>query len=75
MAKQKFESRLQVWVPSAVAEAFEALAADGMLAVSDHLRAALCAYLRALGITTTAAATRPIPNGHHQEEQADGLRT
>jgi hypothetical protein len=72
MAKQKFESRLQVWVPTAVAEAFEALAADGMLAVSDHLRLALSNHLRALGITTAPRPAQPV-NGHHQQEAIRGL--
>lgn len=70
MARAKFSSRIQCWVPDAIAEAFEALAADGMLDASDHVRLALSNHLRSLGITVTnAAAPRPAqPNGHHQEQ-------
>lgn len=72
MMKSRFSSRLQVWVTDETAAAYEALAGDGLLAVSDHLRFALSNHLLALGITT---APRPA-NGqqqHHQQEPAHGL--
>jgi hypothetical protein len=58
MAKPKFESRLQVWVPTRIAEAFEALADDGMLAVSDHIRLALSNHF-----AVSASAPCPPPIG------------
>jgi hypothetical protein len=72
MSRPKFSTRIQCWVPDAIAQAFESLAADGMLKPSDHIRLALSNHLRSLGITTTTAASpRPAqPNGHHRQEQA-----
>jgi len=65
MSRPKFESRIQVWVPPAIAEAFEMLASDGLLSPSDHIRLALSNHLRSLGINT---AQRPAqPNGQHHE--------
>ena len=72
MARAKFESRLQVWVTNETAEAFEMLAADGLLAVSDHLRLALSNHLRALGIHPKGA-TQPRPNGHQHQETTHGV--
>ena len=73
MARAKFESRLQVWVPTQVAEAFEMLAADGLLAVSDHLRLALSNHLKNLGIDPTGATQQPRPNGPQHQETTHGV--
>jgi hypothetical protein len=72
MTKTKFECRLSVWVPASVAEAYEQLAADGMLAVSDHMRLALVSHLQHLGVSTTATS-RPIQQNGKHPEQANGL--
>jgi hypothetical protein len=69
MTKPKFSSRLQVWVTDETADAFEALAHGGLLAVSDHIRIALSNHLRQLGITTPS---QPIQNGK-LPEQTHGL--
>jgi hypothetical protein len=73
MSRPKLEARIQVWVPVRVAQAFEQLAADGMLRVSDHVRLALGNHLRQMGFDISAP---PQPaqsiNGQHQE-RANGL--
>ena len=51
MAKAvRFPRKLEVWVPEAIADGFEMLAADQMLSVSDHARQALALYLRQAGV-------------------------
>jgi hypothetical protein len=59
-------------VPVSVADAFEALAADGMLAVSDHLRLALVSYLQHLAVNTPAAS-RPTQQNGQQQEHTHGV--
>src|SRR5262245_17220973 len=68
-ARPKFESRLQVWLPTEIADAYEALANGGLLSVSDHVRLALVNHLRAVG---ALPAPRPAANGkdHLQQEAA-----
>jgi hypothetical protein len=46
----RFPRKLEVWVSEAIADGFEALAADQLLSVSDHARQALALYLRQAGI-------------------------
>jgi hypothetical protein len=57
----RFPRKLEVWVPEAIADGFEVLAADQMLSVSDHARQALALYLRQAGILQQRARA----NGAH----------
>jgi hypothetical protein len=70
MSRPPLSSRLQIWVPDHIARAFETLADDGMLTVSDHIRLALSNHLRSLGIST---ATPRQANGHQKEQLHHGL--
>ena len=73
MAKvARFPRKLEVWVPDALMDGLEVLAADGMLTISDHARQALLWYLRNAGVTV---APRPAQssNGHHKEQTHHGL--
>jgi hypothetical protein len=47
-------------------DGLEALAADGMLTISDHARQALLMYLRQYGIAVPSRPAQSV-NGHHQE--------
>jgi len=70
MAKAvRFPRKIEVWVPDAIANGFELLAADQLLTVSDHARQAFRLYLTQLG---AMGAPRPASNGQHQE-QAHGV--
>jgi hypothetical protein len=72
MAKAvRFPRKLEVWVPDSMANAYETLAADHLLSVSDHLRLALQSYLRANGITPQP--TRSINGQQHQEANRHGV--
>ena len=74
MPRPKFESRLQVWIPTTMADAFARLAdADGMFSMSDHLRMALANYLRAAGIKHNGPAEPRQANGQHEEHVNNGL--
>jgi hypothetical protein len=67
MAKAvRFPRKIEFWVPDAIADGLDALAADGMLTISDHARQALALYLRTYGV---AVAPRPAQsiNGQHKE--------
>jgi hypothetical protein len=71
MARPPRSSRIQVWVPDNIAEAFEMLAADGMLTPSDHIRLALSNHLRSLGINPSSP--RQANGQQHQKEAQRGL--
>ena len=64
---------MEVWVSDAYAEAFEQLASDQLLTVSDHARQAFRLYLTQLGALSAPQPARP--NGQHHQERHDGLRT
>jgi hypothetical protein len=65
MAKAaRFPRKIEVWVPDAIADGFEMLAADQLLSVSDHARQAFRLYLTQLGVMPS----RPV-NGHAQQAQ------
>ena len=66
MKVARFPRRLEVWVPDALMDGLEALAADGMLTISDHARQALLMYLRQYGIAVPSRPAQSV-NGHHQE--------
>jgi hypothetical protein len=70
MAKAaRFPRKIEVWVPDAIADAFDLLASDQLgLSVSDHARQAFRLYLTQLG----ALKPRPMPNGQmHQPARAE----
>jgi hypothetical protein len=72
MAKAaRFPTKIEVWVPDEYAAAFELLAGDQLLTVSDHARQAFRLYLTQLGALKPRPA-QPL-NGHHQQEQGHGL--
>jgi hypothetical protein len=57
----RFPCRIDVAVPDEIARAFELLAADGMLTVSDHVRQACKFYLTQMG--ALAPPRVAAPNG------------
>jgi len=72
MAKAaRFPIKMETWVPENYAQAFEQLASDGLLNVSDHARQAFRMYL-----TQMRALPAPQPaklNGHQHPEQTHSL--
>jgi hypothetical protein len=65
MAKPiRFPRKLVVWLPESLADAFEMLATDELLSVSDHVRLAMRGYLHQMGAVPQA---RPMPNGRHHQ--------
>jgi len=64
----RFPIKMETWVPENYAQAFELLASDGLLTISDHARQAFRAYLTQLGALPAPQPAKP--NGqHHQETQ------
>jgi hypothetical protein len=68
----RFPRKMEVWVSDAYAQAFELLASDGLLTISDHARQAFRMYLTQM---RALPAPQPAkPNGQHQQpEQTRGL--
>jgi hypothetical protein len=63
MAKAaRFPTKIEVWVPDEYAAAFELLADDQLLTVSDHARQAFRLYLTQFGALKPRPA-KPV-NGH-----------
>lgn len=71
--RRKFSHYIEFWTTPEQFAAFDALQASGLLNKSDHYRAAFEFYLRHVG--ALPAPTPTVVNGHHQEQQAHGLRS
>jgi len=70
MAKPiRFPRKLVVWLPENLADAFETLALDELLSVSDHVRLAMRGYLHQMGALPAALPqqARPMPNDRHHQ--------
>jgi hypothetical protein len=61
MSKVRFPARLSFWASESTAAAFEQLAANSNLAVSDFLRDAADGYVRARGLLA------PQNGGQHHQ--------
>jgi hypothetical protein len=60
MPKQvRFPRKIETWVPDAIADGLELLAADQLLTVSDHARQAFRMYLTQLGVLQPQRPTQP----------------
>jgi hypothetical protein len=56
----RFPRKMEVWVPDSIGAAFDRLAEDQLLSVSDHARQAFVGYLRALNVPISLR--RPASN-------------
>ena len=64
----RFPRKLEVWISDAYAEAFDLLASDQLLTVSDHARQAFRLYLTQMGALQQARPVQTV-NGQQREQQ------